>query len=167
MWAVYVLIISAKSPSKVIPLEPPGYFALLLVCSRQMQFCGDSQHHAGLAQLLFQVQAECNVMSGLCKSVYARQKLWHPSTCLPWTAPITEPGRAEVWFPAGTHESVSTFSRFDPHSDKVFGWTLGKLNCICCISLRFSLSLTSMWPGELTPSVGGDCFVPNIAVSQD
>lgn len=70
-----MLIVSAKSLSKVILLESPGHFALLLVCSRQMQFCGDSQHHAALARLLFQVQAECNAMSGLCKSVYVRQKL--------------------------------------------------------------------------------------------
>lgn len=42
--------------------------------------------HADLARLLFQVQAEGSVMSGLCKSVYTCQKLWHSSTCLLWTA---------------------------------------------------------------------------------
>lgn len=34
-----------------------------------------TQQHADLASLLFQVQVECNVMSGLCKSVNVSQKL--------------------------------------------------------------------------------------------
>ncbi len=107
------------------------------------------QRHTDLAFLLFQVQVECNVMSGLCKGVYVCQKLWHPSACLPVdSARCSTHHRAwqgtclvSSWNSWVCHNLL----HFNSHSDTVFSCTFSKLSDLCIIShfwmLRFLFDL--------------------------
>lgn len=111
------------------------------------------QQHADLASLLFQVQVSVTWCLDCVKVFMCAKSFDTPPHAFLWTAhtaaPITEHGRVQVWFPAGTYESVttsciSTLVRTQCLAVHSANWVIFVL-AACCWFQNASVSFWPLW----------------------